>query len=242
MEERFILFYFLAYLAEVIGTISGFGSSILFVPIASLFFDFEKVLGITALFHIFSNLSKIAFFRTGIDKEIVLKLGLPAIVFVIIGATLSKVVAQKELELIMSISLLVIAIFLIIYSEKQLKTTTRNLIAGGVLSGFFAGLIGTGGAIRGLTLSAFQLEKNIFIASSALIDLGVDSSRTVVYYLNGYMNKTFLSTLPFLIGISILGTWTGKKILYKISQKFFQKLVLGVVILTSMVYIFNYLK
>ncbi|MFD1314295.1 sulfite exporter TauE/SafE family protein [Namhaeicola litoreus] len=242
MEERFILFYTLAYLAEVIGTISGFGSSILFVPIASLFFDFEKVLGITALFHIFSNLSKIAFFKKGINKEIVLKLGIPAIVFVTIGAVMSKFVAQKKLELIMSISLFIIAIFLIIYSKKQIKTTTRNLITGGVLSGFFAGLIGTGGAIRGLTLSAFHLEKNIFIASSALIDLGVDSSRTIVYYLNGYMSKTFLITLPFLVAVSIAGTWTGKKILSKISQKVFQNIVLGVVILTSAVYIFNYLK
>jgi uncharacterized membrane protein YfcA len=64
------LFFLLALLAEIIGTISGFGSSILFVPIASLFLDFKVVLGITAVFHVFSNLAKIYFFHEGIDKKI----------------------------------------------------------------------------------------------------------------------------------------------------------------------------
>jgi hypothetical protein len=71
------LFFLLALLAEIIGTVSGFGSSILFVPVASLFLDFKMVLGITAVFHIFSNLSKIYFFHTGIDKNIVIKLEFP---------------------------------------------------------------------------------------------------------------------------------------------------------------------
>lgn len=81
--EKYTLFFLGGFVAEVIGTVSGFGSSILFVPLASLFFDFQVVLGITAVFHVFSNLSKIALFREGIDKHIALWLGIPAILFVI---------------------------------------------------------------------------------------------------------------------------------------------------------------
>jgi uncharacterized membrane protein YfcA len=50
--------------------VSGFGSSILFVPLASMFLDFKLVLGITAVFHVFSNLSKIYLFQSGIDKKL----------------------------------------------------------------------------------------------------------------------------------------------------------------------------
>lgn len=50
MQEKYALFFILALLAEILGTLSGFGSSILFVPIASLFLDFKIVLGITAVF------------------------------------------------------------------------------------------------------------------------------------------------------------------------------------------------
>ncbi|PKP49686.1 MAG: hypothetical protein CVT95_03125 [Bacteroidetes bacterium HGW-Bacteroidetes-12] len=240
MIEKYYLFYILAFVAEVIGTVSGFGSSILFVPIASLFFDFRIVLGITALFHVFSNISKIVLFRKGIDKHIAFRLGVPAVIFVIIGAFLSKIVPQVELELMMSFLLILLSVYLVFYSNKTIETSNKNLYTGGIISGFLAGLIGTGGAIRGLTLTAFSLEKDIFIATSALIDLGVDSSRTVVYFLNGYMDNEFLITIPVLIVISILGSWCGKLILYRVSQQLFRYIVLGVIILTSIVQVGKY--
>jgi hypothetical protein len=39
----------------------------LFVPLASIFIHFKLVLGITAVFHIFSNLSKIFLSQKGIN-------------------------------------------------------------------------------------------------------------------------------------------------------------------------------
>jgi uncharacterized membrane protein YfcA len=233
MIEEFWLFIVLALLAEIVGTVSGFGSSILFVPIAAMFFDFKIVLGITAVFHVFSNISKIILFRKGIDKQIVLKLGLPAILFVIIGALLTTLLPGDTIELYMAVLLIALALFLIYNQQFKLKQTDKNLYLGGVFSGFLAGLIGTGGAIRGLTLIAFNLEKNIFIATSALIDLGVDFSRAVIYVANGYFLVEHLVLIPFLIGISVLGTWIGKLILGHTSEKFFKYFVLVIIISTS---------
>ena len=181
MQENYYLFFFLALLAETLGTVSGFGSSILFVPLASMFLDFKLVLGITAVFHVFSNLSKIYLFQSGIDKEIALKLGIPAVIAVIIGAILTHYIPQKQTELGMNVLVFCLAIYLLGGGHKKIKQSDSNLYIGGGISGFLAGLIGTGGAIRGLTLSAFQLPKDIFIATSALIDMGVDTSRAIIY-------------------------------------------------------------
>ncbi|MEW5675733.1 sulfite exporter TauE/SafE family protein [Flavobacterium enshiense] len=238
--EDLLIFFVLALIAEIIGTVSGFGSSILFVPLAALFFDFKIVLGITAVFHVFSNISKIMLFRKGIDKSIFIKLGIPAIVFVIIGALLTKYIPQKEIELGMSFVLLALSVYLIFNINKTIEKNNKNLFIGGTLSGFLAGLIGTGGAIRGLTLTAFNLQKDIFIATSALIDLGVDSSRAVIYIYNGYFLKEHIIYIPGLIVVSILGTWIGKKILERTSQKYFRYIVLGVILITSVVQSVNY--
>jgi len=235
MIEKYYLFYILAFLAEVLGTISGFCSSILFVPIASLFFDFHLILGITAVFHVFSNISKIALFRNGIDKKIAFELGLPAVLFVILGAWMNKFFPQGQMDLVLSIVLIVVSVFLLIYSNKRLQQNNRNLILGGAASGFIAGFVGTGGAIRGVLLAAFNLEKDIFISTSALIDLGVDSSRAVVYFLNGYIGREILFLLPGLIIISVAGTWIGKRLLKYIPQKQFIWLVIIVVMGTSLV-------
>ncbi len=241
MIEKYYIFYILAFFAEILGTISGFGSSILFVPIASIFFDFHLILGITASFHVFSNISKIFLFRKGMDKHIILKLGIPAVFFVILGAWLSALFPQKEMELVMSFFLIGMSVYLLIYSNKKLEQNNTNLIAGGLASGFMAGLIGTGGAIRGMVLTAFNLEKSIFISTSAWIDLGVDSSRTVVYYLNGFINNEVLLLLPILILISFFGSYIGKRILKYIPQKQFRWVVIGMVLLTSIFQIFKIL-
>jgi len=242
MNQGFYLFFLLALLAEIIGTISGFGSSILFVPLASLFIDFKLVLGITAVFHVFSNLSKIFLFQKGIDKTIALKLGIPAVIFVILGAILTQFVPLKEIELSMNIIILALTIFLISGAGKNIQQTNFNLYTGGIISGFLAGLIGTGGAIRGITLAAFGLEKDVFIATSALIDLGVDSSRAAVYILQGYFLQEHLILIPFLVVIAFLGSYIGKKVLSYIPEKYFHYVVLGVIGTISILQTIQYFR
>ena len=233
------LFYLLALVAEILGTLSGFGSSILFVPLAAYFFDFNLVLGITAVFHVFSNLSKIYLFQKGMDKNILIKLGVPAVIFVILGALLTRYVPAESAALMMNISLILLSLFLLITKNASMTPTNNNLIASGMLSGFLAGLIGTGGAIRGLALTAFNLEKNAFIATSAMIDLGVDMSRAVIYIWNGFFKLEFVVMIPFLMGISLLGSWIGKKILENLSQVIFRNIVLYTILSTT---VFQILK
>ncbi len=240
-EQKYILFYTLALVAEILGTVSGFGSSILFVPIASYFFDFHEVLGITALFHVFSNTSKMLLFRQAIDKRILLFMGLPAFLFVSIGAWLSRFAPVDGLKLILSIFLLAISVFLMAGKDRKIEANKKNLILGGTLSGLIAGMVGTGGAIRGITLSAFSLSKELFIATSAWIDFGVDASRLAIYSWNGYVRADFLYMIPILILISLVGSFLGKKIVLRISESIFRKIVLTLIISLSLLELANYI-
>ncbi len=231
--EHLYLFILLALLAEILGTVGGFGSSLFFVPIASYFLDFHSVLGITAMFHVSSNITKIAFFRKGFDKKMVFTLGIPAVLFVIIGAYLSQFFNTKYLEIALGVFLIVMSLILLIFKKLIIKATTQNSIIGGSLSGFVAGLLGTGGAIRGVTMAAFNFRMEVFIATSAIIDLGIDSSRSIVYYFNGYVHKHDLYLIPILLIVSVVGTYIGKKILEKISEEKFKGIVLILVLITG---------
>ena len=232
MLARYLpIFIILSLLAEVLGTVGGFGSSVFFVPIANFFFDFQSVLGITALFHLSSNVTKIAFFKKGLDKKLVLYLGVPAVAFVLVGAYLSKYLDSVILTYILGFFLIASSLLFLIFKRLSVNPDTKNAILGGSLSGLSAGLLGTGGAIRGMTMAAFKLDKNKFIATSAVIDLGVDFSRTIVYYLNGYIHKHDFYLIPILILVSIIGTWIGKRILNKISQDQFRNFVLALILI-----------
>lgn len=227
-------FLIFALLAEIAGTIGGFGSSVFFVPLANFFFSFQVVLGITALFHVASNVSKIVLFRHGLDKKLLLYMGLPAVLFVILGGYLSKYISTTYLELILGIFLVGLSLLFLLVEELVIKASKFNAAWGGLLSGFSAGLLGTGGAIRGLTMAAFNLEKNAFIATSAFIDFLVDFSRSIVYWQNGYMKDVNLWYLPFLLAVGFVGTWIGKKILVYIPQQNFKRISLLLILVIGL--------
>lgn len=64
------------------------------------------VLGLTALFHLSSNLSKIALFRKGLDKKLLLYIGGPSVVFVIVGGIASAYIDAAYLEIGLGIFLI----------------------------------------------------------------------------------------------------------------------------------------
>ena len=225
------IFLILAIFAEIIGTVGGFGSSVFFVPIGNFYFDFHSVLGLTAIFHLSSNVSKIVLFKKGLDKKLLLYIGLPSVIFVIIGGFLTKIIQTTILEIILAIFLLTLSLLFLLKNDLIILPNKKNAITGGVLSGFSAGLLGTGGAIRGLTMATFNLEKSVFIATSAFIDFLIDLTRTFVYFKNGYIHKHDAIYLPFLILIGIVGTFIGKKILTYISQNKFKRISLFLILI-----------
>lgn len=235
MTDSLLLFILFALFAEILGTVGGFGSSLFFIPIAGFFFDFHFVLGITAVFHVSSNISKIALFKRKFNKKLMISLGIPAIVFVIIGAFLSKYVNAGLLEFLLAIFLIILSSMLLIFHKSSIKATVVNSVTGGALSGIAAGLLGTGGAIRGLTLAAFNLEKETFIVTSAAIDFGVDLSRSIVYFFNGFIHKDDLYLIPILFFISFAGTFLGKKILNMFSQEQFRLITLSLIFLVGLI-------
>lgn len=235
LQKVSFLFLILAVIAEIVGTIGGFGSSVFFVPLANFFFDFQTVLGLTALFHVFSNISKITLFRKGLDKKLLLSIGIPSVIFVIIGGILTKFFDNKLLEIVLAVFLIAFSLLFLIKKELVVKPTSQSTFIGGSLSGFTAGLLGTGGAIRGITMAAFNLEKNIFIATSAAIDFAIDFTRTIVYFFNGYIKSEILIYIPFLIVISWVGTYIGKYILQFIPQDKFKQIALGLVLFIGIV-------
>ena len=230
MDKLNYIFILLALFAEIIGTVGGFGSSVFFVPIGNFYFDFYSVLGLTAIFHLSSNLSKIFLFKKGINKRLLLNIGIPAVIFVVVGGFLTKYLNSTILEIVLAIFLIGLSLVFLFKKDLVIQSTNKNAITGGVLSGFSAGLLGTGGAIRGLTMAAFNLEKSVFIATSAFIDLFVDLSRSVVYYKNGYIHKHDLIYVPFSFIIGIVGTYIGKRILKHIPQNKFKRISLFLIL------------
>ncbi len=232
---KIILISLLALFCEVIGTVGGFGSSVFFVPLAGLIYDLHVVLGLTALFHVSGNLAKIILFRKYIDWKVSLLFGIPGIFAVAIGAILVSSFDIVFGEFFLAAFLLLFSVFFFFNREWKAPEGNAYAVAGGGMAGFFAGLIGTGGAVRGAAMTAFNLPKNIFVATSATIDMGVDMTRSVIYVKNDFLNTGHLPIIPLLMVVSFVGSWIGKQVLDGISQESFKKFVLFLIFITGII-------
>ena len=236
-----ILFFFSAFIAEVLGTIAGFGSSTVFLPLALLFFDFKSALVLVALFHIFGNISRVSFFKHGLDRHILIIFGIPSVILTLIGALLVAYLPQEMLKGILGAFLI---IYLIIYMWKEdlkVRPSLFNSVIGGGLSGFLAGLIGTGGALRGAFLTAFGLPKEKYIATAAAIALAVDFTRLPVYFTEGFLSKQYYWYIPFLFIIALAGSFTGRQIVKRVPQNTFKKVVLIAILVIGIKFVYDLL-
>ncbi len=234
-----ILFFIAAYFSELIGTVLGFGSSTIFFPLALFFVDFKTALILVAVFHLFGNIGRISFFHKNLDKKLIFIFGIPSVILTVFGAMLVNYVNQDLLKILLGIFLLIFAIVSFIKPNLKMSSNKINSILGGSLSGFFAGLIGTGGILRGIFLTSFNLKKQVYIATAAMIALLVDITRIPIYYYSGFIEKQYYYFIPILLVIALLGSYSGKKLVDKISQKTFRKIVLIGIALLSLRLIFS---
>src|SRR3990172_818837 len=150
-----LLFFLAAFSSEIIGTMAGFGSSTIFLPLALLFVDFKTALVLVAFLHIFGNLGRISFFRHGLDRRLMLTFGIPSVLCTLVGALLVGSLPQDVLKGLLGTFLVLYAGLSLWRDTLQAKADTLSAVTGGALSGFLAGLIGTGGALRGAFLTVF---------------------------------------------------------------------------------------
>lgn len=221
-----ILFLAASYGAAAAATIAGFGSSALLIPLAFLFMDVKTAVFVVAVFHLFNNGFKVRLFWKSIDFRIFLLFGIPSILMAFSGAMLISFIPLDDVRVVLGVFLIVYALYSFVKPEFGLKRSHLTAIAGGSLSGFFAGLIGLGGAIRGAFLTAFNLPKEIYVATSAMIAVMIDATRIPTYLITKTVqDPSYYVLLPFLCGMAYFGVKTGKALLQKINQDTFRRVV-----------------
>jgi uncharacterized membrane protein YfcA len=187
-------------------------------------------------------LSRIIFFRQGFDKRIILQFGVPSVLLSLIGAFLIGVLPQSALKLILGIFLVVTSVSFLAKPGLKFPANTRTFIAGGSATGFITALVGTGGALRATLLQGFNIEKVKYIATAATIALATDATRIPVYISQGFLTEQYYLYLPMLLGIALAGSFIGRKIVRRIDQEKFRKMVLVAIILVSIKFIIDGLQ
>lgn len=216
----------LTLIAATIGTITGFGTSTIMIPVLVIFFPPVEAIFLVAIIHWFGDVWKIALFRKGFNLKLIALFGLIGLATSYIGAYISLGANQQILLRLLGVFLASYALFLIFQSRFKIPAGNVMALSGGALSGFFAGMFGIGGAIRSMFLSAFDLPKAVYIATAGAIGIMVDSTRIITYFAGGTtLPKELWYGLLLFIPTSFLGAQIAKRIVDTIPQNKFRIVV-----------------
>ena len=238
MHLHDLLISIAALISEILGTLSGFGSSTFFVPIASYLEKFQFVLALTAILHCFGNTSKIFLFREHFEWKYFFRLAVPSVVLSGVGALLTNYLPGEILKTGLGVVLILLSSIFLLgkFRFKRLPDWAAIVLSG--ISGFATGLVGTGGAIRGIALGALNLERGSFVVLSAAIDFGGDFLRMIIYLKSGFMDWSQWFYVPILGILAFIGARIGKQLLGLIPKGKFEKMVAVFVLLGGIAMLF----
>lgn len=240
-----------AFLASVLTFFSGFGIGTFLMPVVAIFFPLPVAIGLTAIVHCFHGLLRMGMLWKSIHWKVALRFGFPSLASAVLGAWMLDLLAKAapvkkytflafsgEISLLKIIigSILIAIVTLHTFAQKN-PVVIKNLMIGGILSGFLGGLSGHQGAVRSMFLIHSHLNKKAFIGTNAAIGLAVDIVRLVVYAaafrsLALTIDRTLLGMA---VGASLAGVLVGFALLKNVTLVFISWLI------TVLVYMLGFL-
>ena len=138
MQE--IIIIITAFLASGLTFFSGFGLGTILLPVFAIFFPVEIAVALTAIVHFLNNVFKFFLVGKSIDKSILWRFGIPAIISAFVGAfvlnylsdlkpfheyqLLGKTFQMTFIKIIIAALLIFFALFDLIPKLKNLKFTS----------------------------------------------------------------------------------------------------------------------
>ncbi len=225
---------------------SGFGLGTILMPVLAVFFPVPVAIGATAVVHLANNLFKIFLVGRFVNKNVLIRFGVPAVIAALLGAFLLNTVSAfpaiasyqlggrlHEITLVK----LAIGLLIVIFSCLELAPGFQKITIdqkympiGGMLSGFFGGLSGNQGALRSMFLIKAGIGKEEFIGTNVVLAVIVDVARLFVYGVGFYAIhfKVLSDTGPLVLAAAIaafIGAYLGKELLKKVTLRAIQVLV-----------------
>jgi len=217
----------LTILAGGMGTLTGFGTSTIMVPVLLFWLPLPQTLLLAGVIHWFGDIWKITLFRKGFHWKLIFAFGIPGVLTSWFGANIVFSVSEKLLSQILGGFMMAYVLFLFFKPKFKIPQNMFIALSGGSLSGFIAGIFGVGGVVRSAFLSAFDLPKAIYISTVGMIALLIDTSRIATYILNGItLERQFLWGFLLFIPASFIGAGIAKKIVDHIPQDRFRVVVI----------------
>jgi uncharacterized membrane protein YfcA len=218
------------YLAGVIQGLTGFGFSLVTVPILVLFISPKTTVPIVLILTCVLNTMLFFGSRQWSDPRRVRPLVISGIAAVPVGALFLTVLDAGLLRLIIGSAIVLFASGFLAGFRREIRNEKRGFVSVGLISGLLNGSISVGGPPVILFLTNQGVAKRSFRANLVTYFMFLNLATIPAYYVGGLLNATVLRYAALLVPGMILGAVTGSRLVARVSEKGFRKITLIIVI------------
>ncbi len=241
MQEALVVV--VAFAAAGITFFSGFGLGTVLLPVFALFFPAHVAVAATAIVHLLNNVLKFGLLRAHVDRVVVLRFGVPAIIAAPVGALMLDRLAEVRalatytvggrafevhtLDIILASLLIAAGLQELVPRLGRVSFGPGAMPFGGVASGFVGGLAGLQGALRSAFLIRANLGRDGFIATGVAVGLMVDIGRVSVYGASGTLAEpgTGYGLIAAAVAGAAVGSLLANRVLKKVTVEWIRTIV-----------------
>lgn len=220
MTIELIILFAISFIAATISGAAGFGGALVLLPVLTNIVGIKAAVPILTIGQIFGNTSRVWFGRHDLKWKPITFFLFTAIPLTILGSYLFADIDSAKIKIGIGVFLILLAIYRRT-NIKKIELGDKGMLLGGGLTGFLSGLVGSGGPLGAAFFLGLNLTATAYIASEALTALVMHLTKTIVYNKYSLIGETELYYGLFIGVAMILGSWTGKKIIEKLSKEKF---------------------
>lgn len=226
MVVFYVALLLLGILSGATAAVVGFGIGSLLTPLLLTRFEPHVAIALVSIPHLLATALRYVQHRRFIDRQVLLRFGVPSAIGSLIGALLQQRMSAPLLIIALAVLLLATGVANLTSGFRNWQPGSRTAGVLGFLSGLFGGIAGNQGGLRAAGLTAFQLEPRAFLATSTAVALWIDLARTPLYLARGHAALRQL-IVPIAVATAgcLAGTVMGERIILRMSTLTYRKVV-----------------
>jgi uncharacterized membrane protein YfcA len=215
-----------AAVAGAVAAVSGFGIGSLLTPVLMASMPTAHAVAVLAIPHAWATAIRWLRLRSDVHLPTFKQFGLASAAGGLAGAALQSRLASAILTFVLAALLILTGATELARRRLPLPDTPFWRLAGGILSGFFGGLVGNQGGIRAAALLGFKLSPRQLVATATASALLVDAARVPIYILSAgpVIARGRAMLIAATIGVTI-GTFIGVPLLSRIPEPIYRRLI-----------------
>lgn len=214
-----------AIFAGVVGSIAGFGSSVMLLPVLTYSLGAKAAVPIMAVASLLGNLSRVAIWRREIDWRAVAAYSSTAVPSAALGAHTFVALDSTVVEVALGAFLIGVVPFRRAAEARGYRIGLKGLAAGGAILGFLTGIVASTGPVNAPLFLGYGLVKGPYISTEAASSAFVYLTKSGVFSLLGALPQDIV-LMGIAVGTALFaGALIAKRIVDKVPPAAFRVLL-----------------